>query len=87
MLIVFVVLGGVAIMAVRNWAASRQDSADAGFSLARLRELHERGELSQAEYQRAVEAMRRRVKGPAQGGESGRLRSSSREDSHEDSRE
>ncbi len=82
-LIVFVVLGGVAILAVRNWAADTKESTDPGFSLAKLRELHQKGELSQAEYQRAVEAMRRRVKGPVPGEESGLLRSSGHEHSRE----
>ncbi|MDA0802709.1 MAG: SHOCT domain-containing protein [Planctomycetota bacterium] len=60
--IVLVVGGGVVILAVRNWAASSQKSANPGFTIASLREMHERGEITAAEYERALEVTRRRVK-------------------------
>lgn len=57
-----VIAGGVLIYVVRKWMAGDSSTPPEGFTLQDLRDLHSRGELTDAEYQSAREAMIGRVK-------------------------
>ncbi len=55
-LIVVVVVGWFAVVHVRNWMKASEESGEA-FTLDDLRRMHRAGEISEAEFQRAREAM------------------------------
>ena len=66
-LVVLVAVGGVAISAVRRWMRSNDSDVLGGFTLANLRELHAKGEMSDDEFKRAEQAMIQQVRAAALG--------------------
>ena len=65
LLFVLILIGGVAILIVRNKLRTSNESApeDTGFTLADLRKLRDRGELTAEEYETARVKMIAKVKG------------------------
>lgn len=64
-LVALAVVGAVIIWLVRRAIASPKDDAAEGFTLQGLRELRDRGEISEEEFERAKEAMIGRIAGSA----------------------
>ncbi|MBM4009634.1 MAG: hypothetical protein FJ285_08595 [Planctomycetes bacterium] len=59
-----VIVGGIIIYLVRNWAR-RSDDSMPGFTLGDLRELRENGEITEAEFKAARNAMISQVRDPS----------------------
>jgi hypothetical protein len=60
-LIAVVVLGGLIVMAVRRWTVKSADALPDGFTLQGLREMRDRGEISEDEFIKAKQTMITRV--------------------------
>ncbi|MSR34516.1 MAG: SHOCT domain-containing protein [Phycisphaerales bacterium] len=57
-LVVFAMVGGLIISAARGYLTNKSsDISSSGFTLADLRRLNERGEIDQAQYERAKAAL------------------------------
>ena len=61
-LFVLVVGGGVAVMCARRNAKAPGEDATSAFTLADLRRLHERGEITQREFETARDAIIQRTR-------------------------
>jgi hypothetical protein len=69
-LVAAVILGGIIIYFVRNWARGSEDSMP-GFTLGDLRELRESGEITEEEFKAARNAMISQVRKQASPTEDG----------------